>query len=933
MKPEHRARPDGWGRLGLRSLAWVSLLLQLVAGTAWGQVSTEADAATGLPAPSSAAPAGVLTRAPVLLNFVEAVRPAGLEATEATVLLRLQIGVDGRVKDAVVERPAGASSDDRSAGAGGSAASGLDALDAAARTASLAFTFSPAEVDGRPAEVQLVYRYDFTVAERTVEVPVGGSPVGVLRGELQERGSRKPLAGVTVVMTLDAGESPAGDSGARDLAVPVETYSDGDGRFEFTAVRAGRVRISINDPAYYRVDDDEAVLAGQATEVKYYLEPASLNAGAMIVVGKRVKKDVSRQTLTLTEIRKIPGTSGDALKVIQNLPGVARIPFGGAQLIVRGSNPGDSAAVINRHVIPLAFHFGGLRSVFSSSLLESIDFYPGNFGAEFGRFSGGIVDVRVKRPETDRLHGYVEADFFDAGLLLEGPVGEHGAFALAARRSYIDVLLPFFLPEEADLDFTIAPRYYDYQAIYDYKHGRHRLKLYLFGSDDVLTFLLSKPADADPAFRGEFKNETGFYRGYLSWAYRVNDAVEHEFSVSVGRNHLFFRGTERLFFDNRLTAITARDEVSVQMNDRLELRTGFDFEGFVGRVAINAPMPPKEGDDQNGGTPLSTLKLIRVNRTFNLSNPALWMELRSKVTDDLQVIPGARVDYDHRLRDATIDPRVQVRWAFDEALTLKGGVGMYMQRPLPDESDPDFGNPDIELEKSVHTTLGAEYIFGDGLSLDGNTFFKYMYEQVTLDRAEVADAFQRGMQAAGATTTGGIPYKNQGKGRVYGLELLLRKQVSDRFFGWVSYTLARAERSDVPGEPWRVFDFDQTHSLTMLGQYKLNRAWEFGLRWRFVTGNPDTPYDGCVYDSDTDTCAPRLAGDTNSARLPSFHQLDLRVDRNWTFDLWKLTAYLEIQNAYNRQNPEGVQYNYDYSDSLFISGTPVIPSFGLRGEL
>ena len=104
------------------------------------------------------------------------------------------------------------------------------------------------------------------------------------------------------------------------------------------------------------------------------------------------------------------------------------------------------------------------------------------------------------------------------------------------------------------------------------------------------------------------------------------------------------------------------------------------------------------------------------------------------------------------------------------------------------------------------------------------------------------------------------------------------------------------------------------------------------MRWRYVTGNPETPYSGAVYDSNTDTYTPIPDGGTNDARLPSFHQLDVRVDRNWVFDLWVLTAYLEIQNAYNRSNPEGYTYNYDYTEKKLLSGLPIIPSFGLRGE-
>jgi hypothetical protein len=73
-------------------------------------------------------------------------------------------------------------------------------------------------------------------------------------------------------------------------------------------------------------------------------------------------------------------------------------------------------------------------------------------------------------------------------------------------------------------------------------------------------------------------------------------------------------------------------------------------------------------------------------------------------------------------------------------------------------------------------------------------------------------------------------------------------------------------------------------------------------------------------------------GGVNTERVPAFHQLDLRVERKWVFDLWLLTAYLEIQNAYNRANPEGFSYNYLWTERKTISSLPILPSFGLRGE-
>ena len=73
-------------------------------------------------------------------------------------------------------------------------------------------------------------------------------------------------------------------------------------------------------------------------------------------------------------------------------------------------------------------------------------------------------------------------------------------------------------------------------------------------------------------------------------------------------------------------------------------------------------------------------------------------------------------------------------------------------------------------------------------------------------------------------------------------------------------------------------------------------------------------------------------GATNSIRQATFHQLDLRIDKTWTFERWKLSLYLDIQNAYNQGNQEGINYSYDYTQQKALTGLPFLPLLGLKGE-
>ncbi len=98
-----------------------------------------------------------------------------------------------------------------------------------------------------------------------------------------------------------------------------------------------------------------------------------------------------------------------------------------------------------------------------------------------------------------------------------------------------------------------------------------------------------------------------------------------------------------------------------------------------------------------------------------------------------------------------------------------------------------------------------------------------------------------------------------------------------------------------------------------------------------MTGDPSTPVVGADFDADTGSYVP-IEGAANSERLEDFHQLDLRSDYHFVFDAWRLTAYLDVQNVYNRKNPEYLDHSYDYRQTVTQAGLPIIPSLGLRGE-
>ncbi|MEZ4473207.1 MAG: TonB-dependent receptor [bacterium] len=833
------------------------LLLLLVPLVAVGQEA----------APASEAPAAITP--PTLVEFIEAPYPAAaLEARrEAAVVLALTVGVDGAVSDIEVVEPAG------------------DGFDEAAVEAVSRFRFEPARSGGEAIPVRLQYRYAFTLKQVVEEK---AAPTGRLEGRLIEAGTRRPLPGLIV----------------RLPALGQEAISDAEGRFAFENLQSGRVLLRVEDPEYADLEDEEDVVEGQATEVRYILERDAFG-DTVTVVGRRPRKEVVRRTVSVQEIRTLPGTQGDALKAVQNLPGVARVApgFDGDRLVLRGG--GSSRAYVDRHPVPLAFHFGGIRSTVASALIEDLDLYPGNYGPEFGRVNGGVVDVRLRDPRTDGIHGYAEADVFDAGALVEGPVGD-GGLAVAFRRSYIDGVLAVALPESVRRRFSTAPRYYDGQVLYQRKDGPHDLRLLLFGSSDRI-IVLSESA------QGGFVNE--WAGGLGRWRHRIDDDLTHELSASVlcsQENGRFNTDFER---NVELCRLTLRDDLSLALAPTLDLRLGIDAELAAGTFLLRSQAGgfPREGEAPPDGPPKANdAEIVEVTEDLLWNTPAVFAELEWRL-GKLKLLPSLRLEWFGATEDVALQPRLSARAEVASGTTLKAAVGLYSEQPGPDDLSDRFGNPDLSIERTWQVSAGFEQQLTEALSLDVTGFYKQFQDLAT----RVDDPSVR--------------LANQGEGRVYGVEVLLRHDLTSRLFGWLAYTWQRSERRDRPGEGYRLFDLDQTHNLTVVAQYRFTPTWEAGLRWRFVSGNPYTPAVGAVVDSD-DLTYVRLDGESNSGRLPPYHALDLRLDKHWVFETWRLTTYLEAQNAYNRENVRDIGYSYDYTESESQLDLPIIPSFGVRGE-
>ena len=99
-----------------------------------------------------------------------------------------------------------------------------------------------------------------------------------------------------------------------------------DGRFSFDALPAGALTLQLRSPTTSPADTTVTVTPGKRLSLTIHVD--SQERYTSVVRGRRAQVETVEQTLQAEEIRYIPGTQGDTLKAVQNLPGVARAPYG-----------------------------------------------------------------------------------------------------------------------------------------------------------------------------------------------------------------------------------------------------------------------------------------------------------------------------------------------------------------------------------------------------------------------------------------------------------------------------------------------------------------------------------------------------------------------------------------------------------------------------
>ena len=763
-----------------------------------------------------------------------------------------------------------------------------------------------------------------------------------------EKGSGDPIEGATVVL---------GETGEYDV-------TDKKGIITFDDVDPV-TQIKILNPGHETLEE---TLKENTKAITFYLYPITVEGETLEVVEDRIQEKVSKITLAKEELRRVPGTAGDPLKVLSSLPGVvAGSGQGGpGALYIRGSGAEENGVLINRIPIQYLFHFGDLSGIAPSTinpaLVKDFNAFLGGFPVEYDDKLGGMLDVQLRNPKNDRIHQIYRAAIHESAFLIEGPVQEkddNDSFYVAGRISYLDrILTPKIInklinssvDEEDKNSFTVVtlPRYYDAQANWHRDLTKGYLDLYFFAAGDSFAANLSNFEDTDPELVGDLSINLDFRSIGGNWLHRINNNLIATNTLSV-RNFSEQQqiGTDKntgepFFVDVVTSTAVFSPEILWKVKRNHELVFGENLSYIYSLADIYISARPSE---DNTNQTFSSQPKYRIDTTIKAAISSSYIKHIWHITPKLKTDLGLRYTKGGAsggVRMSGLSPRGSIQYQISKKLLLLSSWGKYLQLPENSTIVKDFGNPNLQFTEAEHRIIGAEYEISSLWKIKLEAYHKPMEKLVLIipDNAPPEN------------------YKNLGEGEAYGFDVLIKREFSNRTMGWLSYSFAKSSRTTVQGQE-RDFSGDQPHTLNMVWSQPMSGSWKrwtWGVKLTMHSGAPHTPIIDrvgiCTENDNYVTCAdqadPESLGEgifshwqpikakQNSERLPFYYLMSVRFDREIRFNTWKMNVFMDIQNLTFRKNIIGYNYGKKYSkienrEEVAAFYFP-LPLFGVEAE-
>jgi hypothetical protein len=702
--------------------------------------------------------------------------------------------------------------------------------------------------------------------------------------------------------------------------------ADSTGNYSFANIPPGSYNIRASFVGYESLTKYDVIIRSEGNiDINFELSEAAEQLQDIEVTANPFLKveetPLSIQKLSQQEVAAYPGGNNDIAKVVQSLPGVSG-SVGGFRndVIIRGGAPSENIYYLDGVEIPNINHFstqgsaGGPVGLLNVSFFESVTLTSSSFGAQYDNVLSGILQFDQRRGNERKFQGNIRVGASESALTLEGPLSRRGkeksktSFIASVRRSYLQFLFDV-------IGLPILPDYWDYQ--YKLQHQLDDFnELMITGIGSIDDFKVNDLDEFDPeqqavqdqvpiirqrtntigvTWKKRFRNSSGFMQTTVSSNTLKNNFLQY--TDNINQKGLYFQNESR----------------------ETENKVRYSLTKFIGNWTVAGGLSVQLADYTNRTEDL--VREFSYDTRLNITRYGFFGQASTKLFGDrVGLSVGIRVDGNSFTDNGndlsrTLSPRIAIRYELDKqgAWTWNSSFGRYYKLPayttlgFTDQMG-EKTNKSVSYIRSDHFVSGIEHLLTESSRITVEGFWKNYADYPV----SVTDDVSLANKGGGFEVLGNEPVSSTGKGRTFGAELLYQKKFTGRVYAIVSLTFYKSEFTNATGN-YLPSSWDNGQLISLTGGYKLKRNWEISSRFRFLGRAPYAPVDEVA----TLQYYPSIIREYSSLgdeRLKPLQQLDLRVDKKWSFKRFSLDLYVDIQNVLVSATPSEPSYGLDRDD-------------------
>jgi outer membrane cobalamin receptor len=625
------------------------------------------------------------------------------------------------------------------------------------------------------------------------------------------------------------------------------------------------------------------------------------------------QRGASTASLTSAELDSLPQVGDDLFRSIARLPGLSASDFT-ASFWVRGAPNSQVLARLDGVQLIEPFHLkdvDGALSIVDPRSISRLDLITGGFGADYGDRQAGVLTLDTRRPTRTRTG--LGLSLTGVGAYTEGVfAANRGRWLVSARRGYPDIAL-----RVARRDDEVSPRYYDAFAKVGYEPAAgHTLSFHLLHAGDTLRYHRKNNPDLVSDYDSDY--------AWARWRGTVSPSLSGEAVLSLARLTWGRNGSGTMdgfpfsLRDHRsLDQISLRNDWSLSLGDRALVRSGFEAGSASARYNYGFS---HTFNTVAGGRVVSVTDARSASPRPDGDAFGAFAALRFQPIGALVLEPGLRFDRRTAARDRDVSPRFHAALPLGRA-TLRAAWGLYFQSQGLHELAANAGDTRFyRSEQAEHRVLSLETPLARGLGLRVEAYDR-QHSHIRPRWENLDNAYDLFPEAQDDRVR-----LAPSRGRAHGIELLLAGRGHPRLVWNATCSLARAE--ELLAGRWTPRARDQRHTFYIDATYTPNPRWQFSAAWQFHSGNPTTDV---LYSLAPVAGGRRVLVSANgpvySLRLPGYHRLDARLTRKITLAGSEFRLFLDVFNAYDRENLVGYDHN------VVVTGTTVTDTRKPRRQL